>query len=476
MTSIKHGLKWNAIGQGVSQVSTILGSILLARVLTPEDFGTVGMITVICGFAYMFLDFGFTSALIQRKHICDSQLHTVFWLYMLIAFILTFGLILSAPLISDFYDQQVLIPICQAISLMFVIGAISQIPKVVLTRSMDFKSLSLGKIIGIPTSYILAIVFALNGVGLWSIVLQILLAPTIETIIILFFTKWKPAFIFDIKSVKELLKFSFSYFSYGLIEYWSKNLDGMLLGKYFGSSPMGIYTRSFAFVLMPVRNISQTINSTVFPKYSQLQEDLPKFRQLFLRINRLQAFVVMPSSIGLGVIAEPLVKFLMGSLWLDMVIPLRVFAIVGIIYALQVLMDTGIFSLAHADKLLKLGFIEKGIVLAGTVVGLRYGLLGVVWARLITAAITIIPKLWLFSKVSEIKIPVILAQFWKTGLSCLVMMIATQSMLVLTQDSSYFLILSASISSGAISYLLCAYLFKEPMLKEVISLLKRKKL
>lgn len=468
MSLFVTGLKWNGINQIITQGSNIVGAIILARILTPEDFGTIAMITVISSFANMFLDAGFTTALIQKKQIDQELLSTIFWIYIAISIILTIGLILAGPWISQFYNQPILNDLSKVLSSLFIISALPQIARIQFTRAMDFKSQSIGKIIGIPLSYILAIILAKSGFGLWSIVFQILFSAVIDVIFILYYSRWTPSLVFSLEKLRTISGFSFSIFSYGLLDYWSRYLDGLLIGKKYGPSEMGLYNRAFVFVLLPVRNISQIINLTVFPKYSHLQGNLEEFKSLYLLSSRFQAFLVFPSMIGLHLVADPLVRVLLGEAWIETILPIKIFSLIGILSTIQSLMDTGIFSLGYPGRLMKVGIFEKSIILLGTFIGLQFGILGVVWGRLISTVIITVSKTWLFIRVTKVSLSSIYFHLTKIAIATTCMAIAVLSVLSNTSEISNNLQLVFSIVVGALTYLFTTFLIKEPVLGKLL--------
>ena len=263
--SITSGIKWNGISQFITQGSVIGGSIILGRILSPDDFGTVAMVTIISSFATMFLDMGFSQALIQKKKISDQELCSVFWLNNLIALVFFILFFISAPLISDFYDKPILAKLTRIISVNFLLSAIPQIPRIILTRELNFKKLGIINIITIPSSYIIGIILAYYDFGIWSLITQVITANLLLGTLLWVAISWRPFFHFLRADISGILNYSFNTFLNQVLEYWAQNISSILIGKHLGAADMGTYNRSRVFILLPINNLSLVINRTIFP-------------------------------------------------------------------------------------------------------------------------------------------------------------------------------------------------------------------
>lgn len=477
MTNLKKEIKWSASGQITSQLITIVGSTVLARLLSPDDFGTLAMVIIISSFASMFLDAGFSLALIQKKEINNTLMSSVFWLNNFIACLLTGLLIVFAPYISKFYQKEILEELCYIISFLFLLNSLSQIHRVLLSRKMDFKTLAIQQIVGLLLSYISAIVMAYNDLGIWSLVAQVLITPLFSTIFLWLKVKWTPTNQFSFKSIASIANFSLSTFFNGMLEYWIQNLDGVLLGKKMGAYEMGIYSRSFSSILIPVRAISSSFNSTLYPKFAQLQTEKEEFKKLYLKSIRVQAFLSIPSVTLLAILSYQIISVLFGEKWLDMVPIIRILAVLGFISTTFATNDSCISAMGKANLLLKVGLIEKPILIIGTIIGIQYGLTGIAYAKLISVIIVAIPKYWLFIKVTQIKLTNQFKQYTKIFVATIFMTaILLTSYTFNSHYSSQLLSLTINSLIGVSSYLLACYILKEPVFHELFKELKKIKL
>lgn len=473
--NIKNGLKWNGISQIVTQSSIIIGSVTLSRILSPEDFGTVAMVTIISTFAAMFLDMGFSQALIQKKDVSDRELSSVFWLNNSIGLVFFLTFLLGAPVIAVFYKIPQLESLTQVISITFLLSALPQIPRVILSRKMDFKKMGIVNIIAIPISYLAAIILAKNHFGLWSIVAQILISNVLIVSTFWLSIKWRPKVHFSQKDLSSIMNFSINTFFNQFLEYWAQNVSGLLLGKNVGATDMGIYNRSRVFILLPVNNISMVINKTVFPKMAQLQNEPEKVKELYIKMARFQAFWIMPAMVGLSFVSQEFVLFFLGDQWTNMIPILQIFAFLSIISSTFALNDTTISSQGRADLLLKLGFFEKGIFILFSIIGVQYGLMGVVYANTIGALIIFVPKYLLLKKVIKIGFKDHLENYWSIILKCGLMYLGLYEVNLVLNISDYGILLGINTFIGTLIYILLNLILKDPIFEEMLLKIKLKK-
>jgi len=273
-----NGLKWNLLDKIVSQGVGFAINILLARLLLPEDFGLLGMVVVIIGFAAVFKDFGLGSAIVQKKELTKDDLSTVFWFNLLMGITLTAVIYFAAPLIAGYYGR------------VFMVNASSTI-----------------------LSGSLAVILALSGWGVWSLVWK-MIAFTVVT---------------KKKSLKEIMGFSLPLLGTQSLNYWVRNADNLLIGKYLGDIALGFYNQSYRIMLIPVKQITGVISKVLFPSLARIQDDKERIKMIYLKVVKLISFVTFPLMFGLCALAEPFVQIVLGEQWMPMVPVLRCLAVVG---------------------------------------------------------------------------------------------------------------------------------------------------
>jgi O-antigen/teichoic acid export membrane protein len=372
-----QGISWSVANQVGSQVITLGTNIVLIRLLSPHEFGLLAMITVITSFATLFTDMGFGSALVQKQNIREEHLSSVFWLNAGIGLLLTLAFLVGAPLIGKFYNEPMLVPLTMIISSNFLIGSFTIVQRTMMTKAMNFRGLSLANMMAVIASSIMVIILAYIGAGVWSLAVQSVLLTAIMAVVLWKLGNWHPSLIFEWSAVKDLMGFSSNLFVTNLLNYWTRNLDYLLIGRFLGSVELGVYRNAYSLMLFPVTNISQVLSTVMFPSMSRIQDDRAKVRSVFLRATQSIALITFPLMIGLFVLAESFVLTVFGSPWVRMIPILQVFCLTGLIQSIGTLTGNLYLSQGRTDLQLRVGLILKPVALLGIIVGLRWGALGV---------------------------------------------------------------------------------------------------
>ena len=382
------GISWSIKAQVFQQFFSIITSIILARLLTPNDFGLIAMITVITGFAGIFVDMGFGSALIQKKEINQRELSSVFWFNLVVACLLTLLFVSSAHFIAAFYHEPLLIPLTFFISLNFMFSGLGVIQKTLLTKEVDFKTLFKVQVTAQPLAVLVAIIMAWRGYGPWSIATQMVLNSLLTSTILWWLSKWKPTAEFHWESIRDLMGFSMNLFGNKSLNYWVRNLDNLLIGKFIGTDSLGIYSRAYKFLMFPLVNISQVISRVLFPSLSQIQDDKKKIKHVYLMVSRAIALVAFPILAAFFVLADPLVIGLFGEKWSAMIPILKIFAILGVLQSVGTIISNLYLSQGRADLMFRVGLFLQLLLMAAIIIGLRWGIIGVAIAYTIATFIT----------------------------------------------------------------------------------------
>jgi len=406
---IVKGISWNIINQVVIQSVGFIISVVLARLLSPEEFGIVGLVTVFTGFAAIFLDLGFGAALVQKKSVTDTDLSTVFWFNIAAGTFLTLLLASCSGLLSRFYEKPILQTITIIISLNFFIRSLAVVQNNIFLKKIDFKSLTIRNILTTVLSGGAAITMAFLGYGVWSIVAQSLLTSTLSTIFIWFLSSWRPRFLFSWDSLREMRKFSANLVANNSLNYWTRNLDNFLIGKFIGASALGIYSKAYGLMLLPLNNVSRVISNVLFPSFSSIQDDITRIRNIYLKITRSIALITFPLMIGLLVVANDFVLTLFGNQWAPMVPVLQILCIPGMLQSIGSLNGSIYQSLGKTDLQFKVTSILKVARIILLIVGIYWGIIGVAWAYAISVYILIYPMYYFPCKLVNISFKELLA-------------------------------------------------------------------
>ncbi len=342
------------------------------------------MVLVFSGFANLFVSMGFGPALIQKKEIENAHLQTVFSVNIISGVLLALGLSLLSPLIALFYSEPILKPLTILISINFIILSMRSVQVALLVRNIEFKKYSIIDVLANLFSGILSIFLALLGFGVWSLAFRTILASLLFVFLLWKDSRWKPSFRIDLSKFKEMRKFSANLVGSNILNYWSKNIDNLLVGKYLGTFALGIYSRAFFLMLLPVSQLSEVINSVLFPVFSKISEDKMKTKDTFLKIVGLISYVSFPLMIVLLVMAKPFILFFYGPKWVEVIPTLRIFCLAGMLLSITIPFRSIFMSQGRTDMLFKWNLFESACIITAIFIGLRNGIIGVAIAITLT--------------------------------------------------------------------------------------------
>jgi polysaccharide transporter, PST family len=374
---VVRGLGWKLISQSSLQISRLAVGIVLARLLSPHDFGLAAMALVVSSFIIPFADLGFGAAIVQRRSISEDDRSTAFWTSVGAGALLTGGMIAVSPLIGAFYRSHRVGPLVAVISCSFVITALGSTHRSLLVRSMNFRSLELRYIAASMASGIAAVVVAARGFGPWAFVIQEIVLAVISTALLWLVVPWRPRFRFSAASARDLGGFGARALGGAFFLALNRNTDNILIGRFLGSAPLGLYSFAYNLMLSPISRLVSPLQQVAFPAFSRLQDDERRLGRSWLRANRLVAATCVPLLLGVALTARDAVPLVFGERWQPAVTVLRILCVVGMLQCLQAMNDS-ILQAANAVKLY-LRFTAASFALNGAafVVGLHWGLIGV---------------------------------------------------------------------------------------------------
>ena len=390
-SKVKSGLKWTFMDQILSQVIFLVFSVFLARVLTPSMFGIVGMVTIFSNFAILFIDLGFSAALIQKKEVTQSHYSSVFWLNVGIGFLMYFIFYASAPLISKFYNQPELTLFIRVICLSFIITSFTSVQANILIREMHFKKKVIINWIALLIGYIVAFIMAYKGYGVWSLIMMTLVTAILNSILYWLVSKWMPLFVFEWNKIKELSSYGLNFMGEASVNYWSRNFDNFIIAKVLGSNDLGIYTRAYSLMLLPLRNVTTIVTKVMFPAFSQKQDDVQLLKKYYLSIIQYIALITFPVMIGLSFVSKEFVLLFFGHKWSAMIPILSILSGLGAIQSIVSLNGLIYNSLGKVNLAFKVSIVTNIVLIIAFIIGVNYGLIGVAYSYLIASALLLIP-------------------------------------------------------------------------------------
>ena len=369
-----NGLIWSFIDNFSSQGITFIVSIILARLLTPQEFGLIGMITIFIAISTSFINSGFSQALIRKKNCTETDYSTVFY-FNLIVGILFFGILFfSAPTISRFFDEPQLIPLVRVLGGVLVIDALTMIQRTTLTKRIDFKLQTKVSVVANIVSGVIGVTMAYQGFGVWSLVAKTISQQGMNSLLLWIWNRWRPLWVFSVKSFKELFSFGSKLLISGLIDTTYNNIYYLIIGKYFSAIELGFYTRADAFKNLPAQNINGIMSRVTYPVLAQMQDEPVRLKAAYKKMIKTVMFISFILMAGMAATAEPMVIALIGEQWRPSIIYLQLLTFVGVMYPLHSLNLNMLNVLGRSDLFLKLEIIKKIIVIPTIIIGLFWGI------------------------------------------------------------------------------------------------------
>lgn len=367
------GLTWSVALQIVSQLLKFVVTVVLARLLSPQEFGLMGMVVVLTGFAEVVNEMGLGYALVQRKQLEEAHLSTVFWVNLAAGAVWTAAFVALSRPIAAFYGEPALERLSIALSCMFLLGSLSIVQRNMLLRTMNIRAIFVAETTAVFVSGASAILAALAGAGVWSLVVQSLAITGTLCVMFWLQSPWRPRAIFEIRALRELFGYSTNLLGTNLLAYSSKNLDNLLIGKLVGAVAIGVYMRAYNLMLLPLRQVTKSLTRVMFPTLSAIQDDIEKVKRVYLQATRAIALVTFPMMVGLMVAAEPFVLAIYGEKWREVVPIIRVLCLTGMQQSVGITVAWIFNSQGRTDTRLRLGIYDFIVTTAAFVVGLRLG-------------------------------------------------------------------------------------------------------
>lgn len=381
-------LLWSGIERLGFQAINLVVQIILARLLLPNDFGLVGMLVVFVSVSQAIIDGGFGEALIQRKNATPKDYSTIFYFNLSVSVFCYLLLVLFAPNIAAFYNEPRLVLLTRVVGLNLIINAIGQIQYTLLVKNIEFKTISKVRLISVVFSGILGVALAYWGVGVWALVIFTLASNLFRSILLWVFNKWRPGLIFSMESLNQLFPFGSKLFISTIIADLFENIYLIVIGKFFSAKDLGFYTQAKTFQLVPVVTFSLIVENVIFPTLSRYQDDIDMLKRGFSKAMKLQVFINFPVMLGLMVVAKPLILLLLTDKWLTSVLYLQLLCVCGLFYPIGVT-NMNVFKVTgRSDLYLRLTIISRVLTVISIVIGLQWGIVGLIVGRMLNSMIT----------------------------------------------------------------------------------------
>jgi O-antigen/teichoic acid export membrane protein len=394
--------------QIIQFVLRALGVVVLARLLTPDDYGLIGMVTVVVGFAELFKDCGLSMATIQKDRISHEQISTLFWINILISVFLGICILTISPLIAAFYRRPELKAVTAALSLSFIISGLMIQHQALLRRHMQFGSLAIIQIISQIITIAVTILLAFLGWRYWALVGGTLAASLSGTLMTLFFCPWIPGRMQKGTGVREMLKFGSHLTGFNFVNYFARNADNVLIGRYIGADALGFYSKAYQLFMMPITQVRWPIVNVVMPVFSSLKGQPERYAKYYQRLVDIMVSVTVPLTIYCVIEADFVILSLLGKQWQAAVPVFRILAIAGLLQSISGTAGMVQVSLGFSERYFKWGVISAILFVSSFIIGIPFGIEGVATAYVIANGVNFFPTLFYCFRKSPVTVTLVL--------------------------------------------------------------------
>lgn len=384
------GVKWNAIGRFSTQGVNFVIGLILARLLSPSDYGVVGMVGIFFAIAQTFIDSGFGSALIRKNDCTDTDYSTAFYFNILVGLVCCILLCIASPFIADFFNTPILKDLIKVMSLNMLIGSFAIVHGTKLTHAVDFKSQSIVNLLTAVLSGSMGIFMAYKGFGVWSLVFQQLIATILRVLFLYIATKWVPKREFSKDSFKYLFNFGSKILTASLLHTIYANMTTMIIGKFYSAKDLGYYSRGESLATYPSTNITGILQSVTYPVLSKIQEDDEHLIQSYRKLISMTSLVIFFGMFLLAALAKPLIVTLLTDKWLDAVIYLQIFCFAYMFDHICALNLNILYVKGYSNLVLKLEVIKKAISISMIIAAVPFGVMAICIARALYTQIAVV--------------------------------------------------------------------------------------
>ena len=465
-----NGVIWSFIERFSVQGAQFLIGIVLARLLTPHDYGLIGMLAILMSLSQVFIDGGFSVSLVQKKDRNESDFSTVFFINIGISLLLYIIIYICSPLISTFFNQPILKSVARVYCFNLIINSLAAVNRTKLLINVDFKTQSKISLLSAILSGVVGIYFAYSGYSVWALVIQAIVGAVLNVILSFYYVRWAPSLIFSVDSFHRLFKFGSKVLVATIIGSVYTNLYSLVIGKKYTSADLGYYTRANQFTSLMSDNISEILSRVALPVLSNIQDDNERLIGAYRKYIQVATFVVFPMIMGLCGIAKPLVLLLLTEKWAKTIILMQILSFNYLWGPITKVNLNLLYVKGRSDLILRLEIIKKTIAFSILLVSIFFSLeivcLGLAVYSVIATYLNChyTDRLLNYGFLTQMKeiMPNLLLSLFVLGESLLISEIVSNS----------FLSLALSVTLCSVTYLFMAYFFKVQALKEILGIIK----
>jgi O-antigen/teichoic acid export membrane protein len=469
-----RGVAWSLYGRVGTQVLQYGVSILMARLLSPSDFGRVGMVTVLTLFASVFVDFGIGAAVLERRDLSDEETDAAFSLTLAVGVAMTAIIVSLAPLVAMFYRNPALASLARVSALGFTLSSFGIVPRALLQRKLEVKRLAIIDFTGAGIGCLVGAALTLAGAGVWAIVFMPLAGSGSVAALAFIRSGWRPTRLFQFGAAKPLLRVSVHLLLFNIINYWARSLDNLLVGKRLGERELGYYARAYSVMLLPLSQITGVLGAGVLPAMAHAAVDKARVLRGYLDAMKMIAFVCLPTMTGLTLFAGPFVRTIYGEQWVPVIPILRVLAMLGFLQSLSSPTGWIYVSQGRTDRMARWGFGACSTLILAIIIGAWMGsALKVAWAYLIANVILVPIGIAYAGELIGLTLPALFRAIIPSIVATLGMaLVVAGIVLALPSDWRPGFRLAIPVLAGVITYTALSHLLRNPAWAEMRTFMK----
>lgn len=467
---VSKGLLWNTIHNLSMKGIQFLLMLFMARLLSPDDYGTVGLLAIFIQLSNTFAESGFSLALVRKQDRTQVDLSTAFYFNIVVGIICYFIVFCIAPWVADFYNKPILTSLLRVLALTIPISSLSTVLVAMMNYNMQFKKQAMISITHTLVSGVLGLAMAFMGYGVWALVGQSLIATCLGTVLCWIFNRWHPSWIYSWKSFREMFGFSSKLLLTRIIDTIYGNVYSIVIGKVYSPATLGHYTRAQNWATMPSTNIVGILNNVSFASLSKIQDDIERLRYVYRKMIKTSAFIVFPLMFGLSAVSLPLIFFTIGTKWELCAQILQIICFMFVFMPIQSLNINLIQAMGRSDLSLKISVVGKVLSLLVLFGSLPFGIIPMCWFSVISSVVILLINFYYVGKLLELSIFSQLKDLFPSACLSAIMYIAVFfTIRLFTTD---WIQLLAGIFVGMALYTGLAYVFKMKSLYDTIGVIK----
>lgn len=465
-----NGVAWRLVDVGGKKFVTFFVSIILARLIMPDQFGMIAMLGVFTGIAGVFVDSGFSTALIRKNNRTQADCSTVYWFNILVSITCYIILFFCAPWVSDFYGMPQLTAILRVTSLGIILGSLSGVHSTILSAEMKFKTATKISFTATLISAVVGVAMAYAGFEVWALVAQSLSSTVVSTVMTWFAVKWRPSFMISRQSFREFFNFGWKLLGSGLLDTIYGNIYSIVIGKIYKASELAFYNRAQGFTVLAAQVPTSLLQSVTYPTLCKLQDNDDQLRNAYLRIIRLCAFIVFPLCLGFGAVAYPMINVLLTERWIYAATLLSIICFQAMWFPIHAVNLNYLIVKGRSDLFFRLEIIKKILGVSVLCITIPMGLEAMCYGAVVSSVLCLFINTYYTGKFLNLTI-------WKQMQDMIPSLLLSVAMFLCARLTANALgngmvSLICSILVGAAIYIGGAFIFRFPQIKEIRTLRK----